>query len=79
LEQIGKPARPEVLDELAKVTRGRVLTSPRVDEVVKAVSDVPEPPKQIRRVQLWSHPLVAMTLIAFMGVFWVGRKMVGLI
>ncbi len=79
LEQVGKPSRPEVMEELARVSRGRLLQSATVDDIVKAISEVPEPPKQIRRVQLWSHPLVAATLIALMGVFWVGRKMVGLI
>jgi hypothetical protein len=79
LEQVGKPSRPEVMDELARVSRGQVLDNATVDDIVKAVSRVPEPAKQIRRVQLWSHPLVASGLIALMGVFWIGRKMVGLI
>jgi hypothetical protein len=79
LEQVGKPSRPEVLQELARVSRGRILKSASVDDIVTAVSQVPDPPKQVRRVQLWSHPLVAITMIGLLGVFWVGRKMVGLI
>ncbi len=79
LEQVGKPSRPEVMEELARVSRGRVLKNANMEAIVKAVSEVPEPPKQIRRVQIWSHPLVAGGLILLMGVFWVGRKMVGLI
>ncbi len=79
LEQVGKPARPEVLEELARVTRGRVLDGQNLAEIVKAVSEVPEPPTKIRRVQLWSHPLVAATLVLLLSVFWVGRKVAGLI
>jgi hypothetical protein len=78
LEQVGKPARPEVLEELSRVTRGRVLGSD-LSEITRAIEQVPEPPTQIRRVQLWSHPLVAATLVLLLGLFWVGRKMVGLI
>ncbi|MGB7346393.1 MAG: hypothetical protein WBD20_19395 [Pirellulaceae bacterium] len=79
LEQTGKPARPEVIDELARVSRGRVLENASTEEIIKAIGQVPEPPKQLRRVQLWSHPLIAALMIGLLGLFWTGRKMVGLI
>ncbi len=79
LEQVGKPARPEVLEELARVTRGQVLSGGDLAQIIKAVEEVPEPPTEIRRVQLWSHPLVAATLLVLLTTFWVGRKMIGLI
>ncbi|TWU00775.1 hypothetical protein [Stieleria varia] len=79
LERLGKPARPEVLEELARVTRGQVLKSGDVGKIVQAISDIPPPVAQVRRVQLWSHPLVAALMIAMLGLFWVGRKMVGVI
>jgi hypothetical protein len=79
LEQVGKPARPEVLEELARVTRGQVLEGGDLTQVIKAISQVPEPPTEIRRVQLWSHPLVAATLVLLLSAFWIGRKMVGMI
>ena len=78
-EQVGKPARPEVLEELARVTGGMVLEPTGVKEIVDAVAAVPEPPPKIRRIQIWSHPLLAGLFVALLGVFWVGRKMVGLI
>ncbi|NND98655.1 MAG: hypothetical protein HKN47_15140 [Pirellulaceae bacterium] len=79
LEQTGKPARPEVIEELARVSRGRVLKDVSVQEIVAAIGQVPEPAKQLRRVQLWSNPWIAALLIGFLGLFWAGRKMVGLI
>lgn len=79
LEQVGKPARPEVLQELSRVSRGRIIEDGDITQIIKAIKDVPEPPNEIRRVQLWSHPLVAATLVLLLGLFWVGRKMVGLI
>lgn len=79
LEQVGKPARYEVMEELARVTRGKVLNGVDLAQITKAIEELPEPPAKIRRVQLWSHPLIAGTLVLLLGLFWVGRKMVGLI
>lgn len=79
LEQVGKPGRPEVLEELSRLTQGQVLDGGDIAQIIKAVAEVPEPPSRIRRVQLWSHPLVAATLVLLLGLFWVGRKMAGLI
>ena len=79
LERTGKPARPEVIEELARVSRGRVLKSASTDDIIRAIGSVPEPPKQLKRVQIWSHPWMAGLMIVLLGVFWVGRKMVGLI
>ncbi len=79
LEQVGKPARPEVLEELSRVSRGKVLEKDAVSEIVRVISELPTPQAKIRRVQLWSHPLVAATLITMLGFFWVWRKAVGLI
>ncbi len=79
LEQIGKPARPEVLEELSRVSRGKVLQNGEIEEIVRAIEELPTPQPKIRRLQLWSHPLVAATLIVLLGVFWTMRKVVGLI
>ena len=79
LEQIGKPARPEVLDEIARVTRGQVLAVDRVDDVVQLLALMPDPPPAVRRLALWSHPAVAGFFILLLAMFWVGRKGVGLI
>lgn len=79
LEQIGKPARPEVLDELARVTRGQVLKLTELEKIKKAIADLPEPEPRIRRIQIWSHPAVAGIFVVLLGLFWIGRKMAGLI
>lgn len=79
LEQVGKPARPEVLEELARVSRGKTLSRPEVSTIIDAIHELPTPQPQVRRVQLWSHPLVASTLILMLGTFWVLRKINGMI
>lgn len=79
LERVGKPARPEVLEEIARLTRGRELKLDKLDEMIQSLATLPQPPPSVRRVQLWSHPLMAGLLITVLGAFWVGRKIVGLI
>lgn len=78
-EPVGRPARPEVLDEIARVTRGQVIAIHQLDEVVKRLQNLPEPPPQVRRLQIWCHPITAGVVISLCGVFWVARKVVGLI
>lgn len=78
-ERPGKPARPEVLEELARVTRGQVVSADRLEEIVKSVGSLPEPPAQIHRVQLWCEPIPAGFLVGLLGIFWACRKMIGLI
>ena len=79
LEQVGKPARPEVLEELSRVSRGRMLKQAEASSIIQAINELPTPQPAIRRVQLWSHPLVAATLITMLALFWIMRKTVGLI
>ena len=78
-ERAGRPARPEVLEEIARVTRGRVIEPDKLDAVVRSLAELPDPPPTVRRVQLWSHPALAAALIALMAVFWIGRKAIGLV
>jgi len=79
VERIGRAARPEVLEEIARVTRGQVIGIDRLEQVLKSLAALPEPPPSVRRVQLWCHPAIASVLVVLLGVFWVGRKVIGLI
>lgn len=78
-ERVGRPSRPEVLEELARVTRGKVVEPDKLDDVVRTLAALPDPPPSVRRLQLWSHGGVAVVMIGLMGAFWVGRKAVGLV
>lgn len=78
-ERIGRPSRPEVLEELARVTRGKVVEPDKLDDVVRTLAALPDPPPAVRRLQLWSHGGVAVVMIVLMGGFWVGRKAIGLV
>lgn len=78
-ERVGRPARPEVLEEIARVTKGKVLAPGKLDQLLQSLASLPDPPQSIRRVQLWSHPALMAVVVVALGVFWVGRKVVGLI
>ena len=78
-ERVGHPARPEVLEEISRVTHGQMMAPTELDQVVKLLAGLPEPAPSIRRLQLWSHPLASGAVVMLLGVFWVGRKMVGLV
>lgn len=78
-ERIGRPARPEVLEEIARVTHGEVIAPDKLDQLVQSLANLPEPPPSVRRVHLWSHPVFAGIVVFLLGVFWIGRKIIGLI
>ena len=78
-EQVGRPARPEVMEELARVTGGKVMEVSKLEDVVRSLAELPEPPPLVRRLPLWSHPLTGAAVIGMLGAFWVGRKVIGLV
>ena len=78
IEQVGKPARFDVLREIAQVTRGKFVTSTsELEKLIKTLSAMPSPKPITRRFQLWSSPYWAGLVILLMSVFWVGRKLTG--
>jgi hypothetical protein len=79
VERIGRAARPEVLAEIARITRGQVIEPARLHEVVQSLAALPQPPPDIRRLQLWSHPATVAVMVVLLGVFWVARKAIGLV
>ena len=78
IEKTGQPARPEVLEEMAKVSRGRVIHPSQLADLVKEISALPEPRPLETRIPLWSHWATLTTLIFLLGLFWTGRKLNGM-
>jgi len=77
LEQRGRPARRDVMDEIARLSRGAALEELTADAVAEAVASLPPPEPIVSRSRLWAHPLFG-ALVAFgMALLWVGRKLVG--
>jgi uncharacterized membrane protein len=78
-EGIGRAARPNVLAEIAQVTRGKVVPPEEIASIIDSLAKLPEPAPRVRRLQLWCHPVVAVSLVGLLGLFWVLRKQQGLI
>jgi hypothetical protein len=77
IEKTGQPARPEVLEEMSRVSRGRVIQPAQLAELVKEINALPEPRPLESRIPLWSHWGTVTALIVLLGVFWAGRKLNG--
>jgi hypothetical protein len=74
IEKIGQPARPEVLEEMAKVSRGRVIQPAQLAELIREITALPEPRPLENRIPLWSHWGTVVALVTLLGIFWIGRK-----
>ena len=76
-EKRGQPARPEVLREIAQITRGQFLDTADPAKVLDAITKLPGEEMIERRLQIWAHPGWAGTLIGLLAIFWIGRKAAG--
>lgn len=80
-EAIGQPARLDVMQEIASITKG-VAINVKNDDLSVVLSEIESmPPLEAKQhhYQLWSHPLWGLSLIVLLGVFWSVRKVQGLI
>lgn len=76
-EQVGQPARPDILREVARVGGGEAMFPDQLDELISSLLALPPDPSQTRRIQWWNHPAIMFAMIVGLGLFWVGRKWVG--
>ena len=77
IEKTGQPARPEVLEEMAKVSKGRVIQPDQLPELIKEITALPAPRPLENRIPLLSHWATLAGLVLLLGAFWTGRKLNG--
>ena len=77
IEKVGQPARPEVLEEMAKVSRGRIIQPAQLADLIQEITALPAPRPLENRIPLWSHWATVAALVTLLGIFWVGRKLNG--
>ncbi len=77
IESVGQPARPEVLEEMARVAKGKSVQVSEIESIIGAISSIPEPKPLVDRFPLWSHWIAAAILVTLLGLFWIGRKLNG--
>ena len=78
-ERIGRPANLAALKEIAVVTRGKTTSIGKIDELVDEIDKLPKVQPQLKRFRLWASPYWAGMMLVFMSIFWIGRKLVGVI
>lgn len=77
IEAVGRPARPDVLRELARVTGGGHGRLEDADRLVAELRALPDRAPRETRLRVWTHPLWLAVWAGLMGVYWVGRKILG--
>ena len=77
LEQTGQPARPEVLEEMARIAKGRMITPEQLPDLIEEITDLPEPRPLENRLPLWSHGSTVAVIVLLLAIFWTGRKLNG--
>lgn len=77
IEKTGMPSRPDVIEEMTRVSKGQLLEGDRISNISKAIKALPMPKPLETRTPLWSHWLTATCLILLLASFWIGRKLNG--
>lgn len=78
-EKVGRPARPDVLRDLSQLTGGRSGGISSLNEMIEAISLLPEPQAIEQRVRLWASPWWGACLLSLLALYWILRKWAGLI
>ncbi len=77
IEKTGQPARPGVLEEISRVSRGRSILPNQLPDLIKEIDALPEPRPLENRIPLWSHWATLAVMVFLLALFWVGRKLNG--
>ncbi len=79
VEKIGQPARADVLEEIARISRGKKVDTTGLSELIQQISVLPEPKPREIRFRLWSNPVWGAVLLGLLAFYWIGRKYFGLV
>ncbi len=77
LEKTGQPARPEVLEEMSRIARARMIQPDALPDLIREITALPEPRPLENRIPLWHHWAVISTIITLLALFWIARKFNG--
>ena len=77
IEKTGQPARIDVLEEMTRVAKGKLMTGDQISGLISEIKSLPNPQPEETRIPLWSHWASASALILLLTIFWIGRKLNG--
>jgi hypothetical protein len=78
-ELVGQPARYDIMEEIARISRGEMRTTPDLAAIQERISSLPEPEPIERRLRLWAHPVWIGVIVLLLTLFWIGRKVAGVV
>ncbi|MDG1049602.1 MAG: hypothetical protein P8M11_11195 [Planctomycetota bacterium] len=76
-ERVGRPARPDVLAEVARISGGDALVELSAESLGERLAALPAPAPLVTRERLWGHPLFGALAALLMAALWIGRKAAG--
>ncbi len=79
LERIGQPANANVLREIARSTGGESGGIDDLGRLISEISAIAENEEKIHIYELWNKPWWGGALLFLLAVYWVSRKILGLI
>lgn len=79
LEQLGKPVNRGILAEISALTGGSATLAEGLAKIIQQVSLAPEPKPLERRFRIWSSPWWGGTILLLLTIYWVGRKVAGVL
>ena len=78
-EKLGKPTNPVQLEQLAKLTTGLSVNYQEADQLISALSLIPEPKPITRIHSLRSNLYWGGFLFVLLAIYWTGRKFFGMV
>ena len=78
-EKLGQPVNGAILREIAELTRGQSGTFLDLARLTQQIAVLPEVQPEERRFQIWASPWWGALLLGLLAVYWIGRKIVGLV
>ena len=77
IEKVGKPANTDLLEEMARITKGEVITPDKLNEITNIIDSLQAKTPLETRYPIWAHIALLITLITLLTLFWTGRKLNG--
>lgn len=78
IEALGEAARPEVMDEIAQVGGGQLISLERLADLSALIHALPTEERAVIRTEIWRHPLWVALVTILLAAFWILRKRAGL-
>jgi hypothetical protein len=79
IEKIGQPINSATLQEIADITHGTAHAAEDLGQAIDQVTLLPERQPVEKRIRLWAEPFWGGLILLLLCVYWVGRKLAGMI